>query len=101
MLPRKIDSQARIEYTRDGERLAVYFDSDNPELPVRERGGAIRFYRWGARSAQYFSPDNLGGYAANFPETCCASLTDIRAGKWTAMHRACASSPRASFRLIG
>ncbi len=48
------------------------------------RGGAIRFYRWGARSAQYFSPDNLGGYAAKFPETCCAALADVRAGKWTA-----------------
>lgn len=71
-----------IEYVRDGERVAVYFDSHEPDLPVRQRGGAIRFYRWGARSAQYFSHDNLGGHAKKFPETCCASLADIRADKW-------------------
>src|SRR6476620_12454419 len=73
-----------IEYARDGEHVSVYFDSDNPDLPVRMRSGAVRFYRWGARSAQYFNPDNLGGYAAKFRETCCASLADIRANKWTA-----------------
>jgi len=73
-----------IEYLRDGERVSVYFDSNRPDLAGRVRGGRIRFYRWGARSAQYFSPDNLGGYAAKFPETCCAALADIRAGKWTA-----------------
>ena len=31
---------ASIEYVRDGERIAVYFDSNSPELPVRERGVA-------------------------------------------------------------
>jgi hypothetical protein len=76
---------AGIEYLRDGERVAVYFDSNAPDLPVRQRGGAVRFYRWAARSAQYFSPDNPGGYAAKFPETCCARLADIRAGKWTSL----------------
>src|SRR6476620_7746711 len=75
---------ARIEYLRDGERVAVYFDSNNQDLPVRMRRGWIHFYRWGARSAQYFSPDNLGGYAAKFPETCCSALADVRAGRWTA-----------------
>src|SRR5690242_2458856 len=75
---------AGIEYVRDGERVAVYFDSNEPALPVRQRSGSIRFYRWDARSAQYFSPDNLGGYAATFAETCCATLDAIRAGKWTA-----------------
>ena len=62
----------------------MYFDSNNSELPVRQCGRAIRFYRWGARSAQYFSADSLGAYAAKFPETCCAALAEIRAGKWTA-----------------
>jgi hypothetical protein len=40
-----------IEYFLEGERKSVYFDSPSPELPVRLRGGAIGFYRWGARSA--------------------------------------------------
>jgi len=75
---------AGIEYLRDGKRVAVYFDSNSPELPVRQRGGTVRFCRWAARSAHYFSPDNLGGYAAKFPETCCAPLADIKVGKWTA-----------------
>src|SRR6478736_6814449 len=44
----------------------------------------LPLYRWGARSAQYFNSDDFGGYAAKFPETCCAALADIRAGKWTA-----------------
>src|SRR3954464_2061740 len=74
-----------IDYLRDGERVAVYFDSNEPELPVRQRGGYIQFYRWGARSAQYFSPDNLGGYAGKFPETRFAALADIRANKWTSL----------------
>jgi len=38
---------AGIEYLRDGERVPVYFDSAAPDLPVRERSGAIRFYRRG------------------------------------------------------
>jgi len=50
---------AGIEYVRDGERVSVYFDSDNPDLPVRMRSGTVRFYCCGRRSAQYFSPDNL------------------------------------------
>ena len=42
-----------IDYVRDGERVAVYFDSTSPDLPVRMRGGAIRFYRWGAIGAVF------------------------------------------------
>ena len=41
---------AGIEYMRDGEPVAVYFDSNSPDLPVRQRGGTIVFYRWGALS---------------------------------------------------
>jgi hypothetical protein len=67
---------ADIEYLRDGEAVRIYYDSRSPDLPVRERGGAIRFYRWGARRACYYADDNIGG-AKKFPEE-----EDIRAGKW-------------------
>jgi hypothetical protein len=61
--------------------VAVYYDSLKPDLPVLLRGGAIRFYRWGARRACYFADDNIGG-AKRFPEESCAHLDDIRGGKW-------------------
>jgi hypothetical protein len=38
-----------IEYFLEGERKAVSFDTERPELPVRLRGGAITSYRWGAQ----------------------------------------------------
>ena len=66
---------------RDGERLAVYYDSPQPDLPVQSRGGGIRFFRWGARRACYYADDNIGG-AKTFPEDGCARLEDIKAGKW-------------------
>jgi hypothetical protein len=62
-------------------RVAVYYDTRSPDLPVLMRGGAIRFYRWSARRACYFADDNIGG-AKRFQEDNCASLEDIHAKKW-------------------
>lgn len=63
-------------------RSRVYLDTDRAELPVRLRGGAIGFYRWGARRATYYVSDNVPGWGAKFPETEWVSLEEIRAGKW-------------------
>lgn len=71
-----------IEYFLDCERVTVYFSQPGAELPVRERGGAIAFYHWGALGKYYFSNDNLAGWGAKFPEGGWASLQSIRAGKW-------------------
>jgi hypothetical protein len=72
-----------IEYFLEGERHAVYYDSPAPDLPVRLRGGAIGFYRWGARSTAFYELGNIAGWGAKFPETGYAALDDIRAGKWS------------------
>ena len=74
-----------IEYHLDGERHAVYFDSPEPDLPVRVRGGAIGWYRWGARKAAYYLTGNVAGWGAKFPETGWAPLEEIRAGKWACL----------------
>lgn len=71
-----------IEYLLDGQAKTVYFDSHAPTLPVRVRGGAIRFYTWGTRSAAYVAADNIPGWGAKFPETGWIALVDINAGKW-------------------
>ena len=51
-------------------------------MPIRQRGGVIALYRWGARGSTYFAADNLTGWSARFPEGGWASLEEIRAGKW-------------------
>jgi hypothetical protein len=71
-----------IEFFVDAELRTVYFDSKDPALPLRGRGGVIRFCRWGARSPEYFAPDNVSGWGSKFPETGWLPLDEIRAGKW-------------------
>ena len=71
-----------IEYFLDGERKAAYFESEEAELAVLQRGGAMRFYPWGARRSTYYVAGNTPGWGAKFPETGWAPLEDIRAGRW-------------------
>ena len=72
-----------IEYFLDGERkTAAYGHSTDEQLPVRARGGAIVFYRWGVLGKVYFADDNLPGWGLKFPETAWASLASIRGGEW-------------------
>lgn len=72
-----------IEYFRDGERITVYFDSPAAaELPVCLRDRAVVFYPWGARHAEYFRAETIGGHARSFPVRGWLSLESIRAGEW-------------------
>jgi hypothetical protein len=73
---------AGIEYLRDGERVRVWFDAVEPDLPVRLRGGGITFVRWGARRACYFAEDNIGGHVKKLSGRELRPARDIRAGKW-------------------
>lgn len=71
-----------IEFYLQGERTRAYYDSAAPEVPVRLRGGAIGFYTWGARNAEFFEAGNMAGWGAKFPETGYAPLAEICAGTW-------------------
>ena len=71
-----------IEYFRDGERVTVYFDSPRvAELPVCLPDRSVAFHRWGARYAEYFRAETIGGHARSFPVTGWLSLESIRAGE--------------------
>jgi hypothetical protein len=71
-----------IEYLRDGESVLVYFDTAQPELPVRKRSGAIEFITWGARRDRYLSDDNTPGYLLKFPIGGRATHESVLAGAW-------------------
>jgi hypothetical protein len=84
-----------IEYFLEGERKSVYFDAVAPDLPARLRGGAIGFYRW--RAAPPFMTAGISqGWRAKFPETGCAPLEEIRAGKWANLEPRPADRPTSS-----
>jgi hypothetical protein len=71
-----------VEYLLDGEPQVSCFGGPGVQLPVRKRGGAISFYRWGALRREYFPDDGRPGWGAQFPETGWAPLDQVRAGHW-------------------
>jgi hypothetical protein len=72
----------RFEFYLDGERFEVAYGEGRGELPVRERGGRIAFYRWGALGREYVADDNTPGWGAKFPEPGWAPLEEVRANGW-------------------
>ena len=71
-----------IEYVLEDERVVVHFDIQGAELPIRMRGGAVQFVRWGARGERYLSDDNTPGYLLKFPVGGWASRESIQSGAW-------------------
>jgi hypothetical protein len=71
-----------IEFFLDGKPFEVAYGEGKVDLPVRERGGRIAFYRWGALGREYVACDNKPGWGAKFPETGWAPIEEVRAHAW-------------------
>jgi hypothetical protein len=69
-----------VEYLVNGEAQLGYSDT-KAELPVRLRGGRIKFFPWGSASDLHHT-DNTPGWLGKFPEGSHASLESIRANAW-------------------